>query len=259
MWGRDPHSLPCSHTTPPRGRGRSEAGAVCGLSGAGRTAAQQSGRQAGSSFSRWASVSPTWQTRPQAPRRGRHPASCPPRGSQRWFGARAGAQRRAGCSTRVAPFSPQEEVLRKSFQDLATEVAPLYKRLAPQAYQNQVRVRGLSPPACHPQLCQLPGVGAWGELSAPRREGPARGGAGMRFFKAPSHTTLTASQTVCPASWPSAASTASGLVSTGEAWFLSHPHRASHPGCGALTSRDRCYVFRGARRVPPSPGEGPLR
>lgn len=33
---------------------------------------------------------------------------------------------------------PQEELLRKSFQDLATEVAPLYKRLAPQAYQNQV-------------------------------------------------------------------------------------------------------------------------
>lgn len=47
--------------------------------------------------------------------------------------------RKAGCSTRVVPFSPQEEVLRKSFQDLATEVAPLYKRLAPQAYQNQVR------------------------------------------------------------------------------------------------------------------------
>nr|QQM12951.1 mTET3cd [Cloning vector pB-tetO2-mTET3cd-mCherry] len=32
----------------------------------------------------------------------------------------------------------EEEVLRNSFQDLATEVAPLYKRLAPQAYQNQV-------------------------------------------------------------------------------------------------------------------------
>ncbi|OPJ86898.1 methylcytosine dioxygenase TET3 [Patagioenas fasciata monilis] len=32
----------------------------------------------------------------------------------------------------------EEELLRKSFQDLATEVAPLYKRLAPQAYQNQV-------------------------------------------------------------------------------------------------------------------------
>ncbi|XP_077161584.1 methylcytosine dioxygenase TET3 isoform X3 [Paroedura picta] len=32
----------------------------------------------------------------------------------------------------------EEEVLRRSFQDLATEVAPLYKRLAPQAYQNQV-------------------------------------------------------------------------------------------------------------------------
>lgn len=37
-------------------------------------------------------------------------------------------------------FFPQEEVLRNSFQDLATEVAPLYKRLAPQAYQNQVLV-----------------------------------------------------------------------------------------------------------------------
>lgn len=35
---------------------------------------------------------------------------------------------------------PQEELLRRSFQDLATEVAPLYKRLAPQAYQNQVLV-----------------------------------------------------------------------------------------------------------------------
>lgn len=34
----------------------------------------------------------------------------------------------------------QEELLRRSFQDLATEVAPLYKRLAPQAYQNQVLV-----------------------------------------------------------------------------------------------------------------------
>ncbi|NWT88743.1 TET3 dioxygenase, partial [Lanius ludovicianus] len=32
----------------------------------------------------------------------------------------------------------EEELLRRSFQDLATEVAPLYKRLAPQAYQNQV-------------------------------------------------------------------------------------------------------------------------
>ncbi|CAM4684878.1 unnamed protein product [Lepidochelys olivacea] len=32
----------------------------------------------------------------------------------------------------------EEEVLRNSFQDLATEVAPLYRRLAPQAYQNQV-------------------------------------------------------------------------------------------------------------------------
>uniref|UniRef100_A0A8C8RXA9 Methylcytosine dioxygenase TET n=2 Tax=Pelusios castaneus TaxID=367368 RepID=A0A8C8RXA9_9SAUR len=32
----------------------------------------------------------------------------------------------------------EEEVLRDNFQDLATEVAPLYQRLAPQAYQNQV-------------------------------------------------------------------------------------------------------------------------
>lgn len=38
----------------------------------------------------------------------------------------------------------QEELLRKSFQDLATEVAPLYKRLAPQAYQNQVPAVHLS-------------------------------------------------------------------------------------------------------------------
>lgn len=40
---------------------------------------------------------------------------------------------------------PQEELLRKSFQDLATEVAPLYKRLAPQAYQNQVPATRSSP------------------------------------------------------------------------------------------------------------------
>uniref|UniRef100_A0A2K6H0V0 Methylcytosine dioxygenase TET n=1 Tax=Propithecus coquereli TaxID=379532 RepID=A0A2K6H0V0_PROCO len=40
---------------------------------------------------------------------------------------------------RLAGDNPkEEEVLRKSFQDLATEVAPLYKQLAPQAYQNQV-------------------------------------------------------------------------------------------------------------------------
>ncbi|XP_068776814.1 methylcytosine dioxygenase TET3 [Struthio camelus] len=40
---------------------------------------------------------------------------------------------------RLAGDNPkEEELLRKSFQDLATEVAPLYKRLAPQAYQNQV-------------------------------------------------------------------------------------------------------------------------
>ncbi|XP_006880913.1 PREDICTED: methylcytosine dioxygenase TET3 [Elephantulus edwardii] len=40
---------------------------------------------------------------------------------------------------RLAGDNPkEEEVLRQSFQDLATQVAPLYKRLAPQAYQNQV-------------------------------------------------------------------------------------------------------------------------
>lgn len=32
----------------------------------------------------------------------------------------------------------QEEKLRDNFQHLATEVAPLYKQLAPQAYSNQV-------------------------------------------------------------------------------------------------------------------------
>lgn len=59
-------------------------------------------------------------------------------------------------------LSPQEEVLRKSFQDLATEVAPLYKRLAPQAYQNQVLSPGLS--SAHVSsslpLPQLPEVGS---------------------------------------------------------------------------------------------------
>lgn len=58
----------------------------------------------------------------------------------------------AGCSGDTCLFfSAQEEVLRKSFQDLATEVAPLYKRLAPQAYQNQVRGPWavLSPPVPH--------------------------------------------------------------------------------------------------------------
>ncbi|KAJ1091072.1 hypothetical protein NDU88_004200 [Pleurodeles waltl] len=33
----------------------------------------------------------------------------------------------------------EEEALRNKFQDLATKVAPLYKKLAPQAYQNQVK------------------------------------------------------------------------------------------------------------------------
>lgn len=35
-------------------------------------------------------------------------------------------------------FAVQEDKLRDRFQNLATEVAPLYKRLAPQAYSNQV-------------------------------------------------------------------------------------------------------------------------
>ncbi|XP_075457493.1 methylcytosine dioxygenase TET3 isoform X1 [Ascaphus truei] len=40
---------------------------------------------------------------------------------------------------RLVGDNPKEEdVLRNSFQDLATEVAPVYKMLAPQAYQNQV-------------------------------------------------------------------------------------------------------------------------
>ena len=47
-------------------------------------------------------------------------------------------------------------MLRKSFQDLATEVAPLYKRLAPQAYQNQVLGLGLSSAHVTPHLCPAP-------------------------------------------------------------------------------------------------------
>lgn len=38
-------------------------------------------------------------------------------------------------------FACQEGKLRDRFQHLATEVAPLYKRLAPQAYINQVCAR----------------------------------------------------------------------------------------------------------------------
>lgn len=41
-------------------------------------------------------------------------------------------------------FTPQEELLRDNFQELATKVAPVYKQLAPQAYQNQVRAAILS-------------------------------------------------------------------------------------------------------------------
>uniref|UniRef100_A0A3P8XKT2 Methylcytosine dioxygenase TET n=1 Tax=Esox lucius TaxID=8010 RepID=A0A3P8XKT2_ESOLU len=41
---------------------------------------------------------------------------------------------------RLAGDHPQEEdLLRDNFQDLATELAPLYKRLAPQAYSNQCK------------------------------------------------------------------------------------------------------------------------
>lgn len=51
-------------------------------------------------------------------------------------------------------------MLRKSFQDLATEVAPLYKRLAPQAYQNQVLSLGLFCAHMSPtSLPRLPEVG----------------------------------------------------------------------------------------------------
>lgn len=32
----------------------------------------------------------------------------------------------------------QEELLRDNFQELATRVAPVYRKLAPQAYSNQV-------------------------------------------------------------------------------------------------------------------------
>lgn len=41
-------------------------------------------------------------------------------------------------------FACQEDKLRDNFQNLATEVAPLYKRLAPQAYSNQVCYTGKS-------------------------------------------------------------------------------------------------------------------
>lgn len=62
----------------------------------------------------------------------------------------------------MVPFSPQEEVLRKSFQDLATEVAPLYKRLAPQAYQNQVPSPGPCSAHMSPTSLPAPGLGTWG-------------------------------------------------------------------------------------------------
>lgn len=38
------------------------------------------------------------------------------------------------------PSFVQEDELRDNFQNLATHVAPLYKRLAPQAYTNQVKM-----------------------------------------------------------------------------------------------------------------------
>lgn len=75
-----------------------------------------------------------------------------------------------------APLSPQEEVLRKSFQDLATEVAPLYKRLAPQAYQNQVPSPGPLP--AHRSPTSLPSARGWGPGGELLTGRPSRGWSG---------------------------------------------------------------------------------
>lgn len=52
----------------------------------------------------------------------------------------------------------QEDKIRDNFQNLATEVAPLYKKLAPQAYSNQVCCTGKvftcqKPHASSNQIC----------------------------------------------------------------------------------------------------------
>lgn len=69
-------------------------------------------------------------------------------------------------------------MLRKSFQDLATEVAPLYKRLAPQAYQNQVLGLGLFSAHVAPHLGPAPCCVAVAEW-APDGKSPASATAAM--------------------------------------------------------------------------------
>lgn len=70
------------------------------------------------------------------------------------FQARSFCQFKAALNVPNCSFL-QEEVLRNSFQDLATEVAPLYKQLAPQAYQNQVLKPGPWSAKCNFCSCSL--------------------------------------------------------------------------------------------------------